>query len=130
MNNEFNRFIVVGALAAVANIAARICLSSWISYLPSIVLAYLIGMISAFLLNRAWVFARSGKPWTHEASWFVVVNLFGLFQTVCVSLILARYVLPALGQVLWIDTTAHVFGVAAPIVTSYFGHKHLSFGKR
>jgi putative flippase GtrA len=130
VNSEFNRFVVVGALAAAANIAARILLGLWIGYLPSIVLAYFVGMVTAFLLNRAWVFARSGKPWTHEASWFIAVNLFGLLQTVCVSLVLARYVLPALGQVRWVDTTAHVIGVAAPIVTSYVGHKHLSFGKR
>lgn len=129
MTAEFFRFVVVGALAALANIGSRMLFGLWLPYLPSIVLAFLVGLSTAFLLNRSWVFARSGKHWINEASWFTLVNLLGLAQTVCISLLLARYVLPALGQVSLVETTAHAVGVVVPIATSYLGHKYLSFGQ-
>lgn len=130
MNSEFRRFIVAGGLAAAANIGSRILFGLWLAYLPSILLAFSVGIGTAFLLNRFWVFANSGKHWTNEALWFIAVNLVGLLQTVVISLLLARYLLPALGQEAGVDTTAHGVGVAVPIITSYLGHKHLSFGRR
>lgn len=130
MNSEFRRFVAVGGIAAAANVGSRMLFGLWLAYLPSIVLAFFVGLSTAFGLNRAWVFARSGKHWANEASWFTAVNLLGLLQTVIISLLLARYVLPLLGQKHGVDTTAHAVGVVVPIVTSYFGHKYLSFGKR
>lgn len=130
MNSEFLRFVAVGGLAAVANIGSRMLFGLWLGYLPSIVLAFLVGLSTAFLLNRSWVFANSGKHWANEATWFTAVNLFGLVQTVCISLVLARYLLPALGQQVAVDTTAHAIGVVVPIATSYLGHKYLSFRKQ
>lgn len=127
MKGEFLRFVVVGALAAVANIGSRALFGKWLAYLPSIALAFLVGLTTAFLLNRSWVFARSGKHWANEASWFALVNLLGLAQTVLISLILANFLLPALGQVSLVETTAHAVGVVVPIATSYLGHKYLSF---
>jgi putative flippase GtrA len=129
VNSEFRRFVVVGGLAAAANVGSRMLFGLWLDYLPSILLAFLVGLSTAFLLNRSWVFARSGKHWSNEAMWFTAVNLFGLLQTMVISLLLARYLLPALGQQVGVDTTAHVVGVAVPIITSYLGHKYLSFGK-
>lgn len=127
MTREFLRFVLVGALAATANIGSRMLFGAWMGYLPSITLAFLVGLGTAFLLNRAWVFAPSGKHWSNEAMWFTAVNLLGLAQTVAISLILARYLLPALGQVRMVETTAHAVGVVLPIVTSYLGHKYFSF---
>jgi len=129
VNSEFRRFVVVGGLAAAANVGSRMLFGLWLGYLPSILLALLVGLSTAFLLNRSWVFERSGKHWSNEAMWFTAVNLFGLLQTIVISLVLARYLLPTLGQEDGVDTTAHVVGVAVPIVTSYLGHKYLSFGK-
>lgn len=130
MSREFLRFVAVGAVAAAANIGSRMLFGAWLGYLPSIVLAFFVGLSTAFLLNRWWVFARSGKHWANEATWFTAVNLFGLLQTVCISLLLARYLLPALGQSSGVDTTAHAIGVLVPIATSYLGHKYLSFRKQ
>lgn len=127
MKSEFLRFVAVGALAAAANIGSRALFGLWLPYLPSIALAFVVGLTTAFLLNRSWVFASSGKHWANEASWFTLVNLLGLVQTVCISLVLARYLLPALGQVSLVETTAHAVGVVVPIMTSYLGHKYLSF---
>lgn len=129
MNSEFARFLLSGAIAAGFNFGSRILFSLWMPFVPAVVLAFFVGLTTAFLLNRAMVFAKSGKHWTNEAIWFFVINLFGLAQTVFVSWWLLRYLLPAIGQTLWVEETAHAAGVVTPIVTSYFGHKHVTFGK-
>ena len=55
------------------------------------------------------------------------MNLLALLQTFVVTLVLARWALPALGMHEHVETAAHVIGVGVPIVTSFFGHKHFSF---
>jgi putative flippase GtrA len=96
-------------------------------YVAAIVLAYCIGMATAFVLNRRFVFTGTDTPVVRQAGWFVLVNLAAVAQTLVVSLLLARWGLPAIGWDWQVETVAHAFGVAVPVVTSYFGHKWLSF---
>lgn len=132
MSGRFLRFLLVGGFAAAVNFGSRIVLDLFMAYVPAIVLAYGIGMLTAFVLNRRFVFTGAGNPVSHQAGWFVLVNLAAVLQTVLVSLLLARWVLPAIGWSWQPETVAHAFGVAVPVVSSYFGHKWLSFapGKR
>jgi putative flippase GtrA len=127
---EFARFLVVGAIAAVANIGSRIVFDIWTGFMTAMVLAFFVGLGTAFVLNRNWVFLKSGKHWTHEAAWFTAVNLLGLAQTLAIAWLLARQVLPWLGQTALVPETAHAIGVIVPIVTSYLGHKFLTFSPR
>ena len=48
-------------------------------------------------------------------------------QTLIVSVLLARWGLPAVGLVDNAEALAHLIGVLVPVVTSYFGHKFLTF---
>lgn len=126
MNRRFLKFLAASGTAALVNIGARWVFDIRLPYLPSIVLAYLVGMATAFLLNRALVFRDRPGEVRAQAAWFVVVNAFAVLQTVVISLVLARWLLPALG-VPHADTVAHVFGVAAPAITSYIAHNRLTF---
>lgn len=124
---RFLRFLVAGGFAALANIGSRLLLDLLMPYVPAIILAYCIGMATAFLLNWAFVFERSATPMHHQAGWFVLVNLAAVGQTVLVSLLFARVVFPRMGMHSHPETVAHVIGVIVPVFTSYVGHKHLSF---
>jgi putative flippase GtrA len=44
-----------------------------------------------------------------------------------VSLLLARWLLPAAGVEQHVEAIAHAFGVAVPVITSYFGHRLATF---
>jgi hypothetical protein len=55
------------------------------------------------------------------------VNLFALLQTLLASVALARWVLPSLGVVSRAEALAHLVGVLVPTVTSYFGHRMITF---
>lgn len=128
MSHRFLKFLLVSGFAAAANIGARIIFGLWFPYLTSIVLAFFVGLGTAFVLNRLLVFRDRAGQIHHQAAWFVVVNLFALVQTAVISLVLARWVLPTLG-VPHADTLAHAIGVAAPAVTSYLAHNRLTFGR-
>jgi putative flippase GtrA len=124
---RFGLFLVAGGIAAAANYGSRFAFSAWFSYPTAIVLAYLVGMIVAFALMRRYVFDGVAKALAPQVLKFTLVNALAVVQTLVVSLLLARWALPALGIESHVEAIAHAFGVAVPIVTSYFGHKHATF---
>ena len=127
MTPQFLRFLVAGGIAAVANVLSRIGFSVFLPLEAAVVLAYGVGMLVAFLLMRSQVFPPSDAPMKRQVGWFVAVNAAAVLQTLVVTLLLARWLLPALGVQRGVEEIAHIVGVCVPIVTSYFGHKHLSF---
>ncbi|WP_369039635.1 GtrA family protein [Stenotrophomonas maltophilia] len=130
LTRQFIMFLLVGGLAAAVNFGSRIALGTVLNYVPSIVVAYCLGMATAFVLNRAFVFKSASNALHHQAAWFVAINGLAVIQTVLVSLVLARWALPGLGVEQHAETIAHAVGVAVPVVTSYFGHKYFSFSTR
>jgi putative flippase GtrA len=124
---QFALFLVAGGVAAASNFGSRFVFSLWFSYPVAIVLAYLVGMAVAFVLMRQYVFTGRGKALVPQVVRFTFVNLLAVLQTLVVSLLLARWLLPALGVERQVEAIAHFFGVAVPVVTSYFGHRWLTF---
>lgn len=125
--SQFMGFLVAGGIAALVNFCSRIALNHWMPYSAAIMVAYLVGMVTAFVLNKLFVFRETVNPLHHQAFWFTLVNLAAVLQTLAVSLLLARWVFPAIHFNWHGETVAHAFGVAAPVLTSFIGHKHLSF---
>ncbi len=126
-SRQFLLFLLTGGVAAAANFGSRIVFSLWLSYSSAIVLAYLVGMITAFVLARLFVFSGSQQPIHHSAVFFVLVNVFAVAQTWLVSLGLVIYLLPWLGVEHFIQEIAHAVGVVVPVFSSYIGHKRFSF---
>jgi len=127
LSRPFLLFLLAGGIAALANILSRMLYSHWMPFTPAIIAAYLTGMVTAFVLTRWLVFSGSTRPLHHSAFYFVLVNLFAVAQTWLVSTVLAYHLLPWLGVDVLRLEIAHVAGVAVPVVSSYFGHKYLSF---
>ena len=125
--SPFLRFLAVGGFAAAINFGSRIALSRWLPYSAAIVTAYLLGLITAFVLNRLFVFTGATNRLHQQMVWFVAVNVVALLQTLLVSLLFQKVVLPWLGIYWHADEIAHAWGIVTPIFTSYLGHKHLSF---
>ena len=127
MSGTFPRFVVAGGVAALANMGSRYLLGFVMPYVPSILIAYLIGMLTAFLLNRGFVFQGAGNSLQQQVFWFVAVNVAALAQTLLVSLALSDWLLPLIGWNHQPETVAHVIGVVVPVFTSYIGHRRLTF---
>ena len=130
LNRPFIRFALSGGLAAAANILSRMALSQITNYSAAIVIAYLIGMTTAYALMKLFVFEKSGRSVQTEYLRFGLVNLVALVQVWAVSLGLARLVFPWIDFSFHAETVAHVIGVLSPIATSYFMHKYFTFSKQ
>lgn len=126
-SKEFLSFIVTGGIAATVNFVSRIFYNHWVDYSLAIVLAYITGMIVAFLLAKWFVFQQSQQSLNHSIYYFILVNLLAVIQTFLMTMLLHDLVLPALEIQRYKKEIAHAFGILAPVFTSYLGHKYYSF---
>ena len=124
---RFNRFIAAGAVAAAANVGSRFVFSRWLTFEGAVLCAFVVGLFVGFALMRTYVFAASSRSLPGQAAWFVGVNLLAVAQTFLISVALAQWALPALGIRSYAEAIGHVVGVTTPIVTSYFGHRLITF---
>jgi putative flippase GtrA len=124
---QFALFLLAGGVAAVANYASRFGFSLWFAFPVAIALAYGVGMITAFVLMRRYVFQAHGRDLVPQVVKFVLVNALALLQTMVVSLVLARWLLPSVGITDRAEALAHAVGVAFPVLTSYVLHKQATF---
>ncbi len=127
LSRQFLAFLVTGGSAALINFGSRILYSAWMGFSAAVVLAYLTGMISAFVLARTFVFSATTQPVQQSVLFFVLVNLVAVVQTWAISVFLAGFLLPWLGVGLFVHEIAHGIGVIVPVFTSYIGHKRWSF---
>lgn len=124
---RFLKFVAVGGFSALVNLGSRIAINEYLDYRWSVGLAYLCGMATAFTLSKFLVFEKSGRSTRREFFWFAVVNVFAAAQVWLISVGLAEYYFPWI-QFQWHpELVAHFVGVSFPVLSSYLGHKHLSF---
>ncbi|OJA77849.1 hypothetical protein BGV72_12840 [Burkholderia ubonensis] len=126
-SKRFLMFLLTGGLAAAVNWSSRIAYNLWMPFSAAIVLAYLTGMVTAFVLAKLFVFKRSTQSTSKSLFFFTLVNVLAVAQTWLVSMGLSYYMLPRLGIVWHAKEIAHLVGVAVPVFSSYIGHKKWSF---
>jgi putative flippase GtrA len=126
---SFATFIVAGGIGALVNILCRIALNPIMPFSVAVILAYPVGMVTAYVLMKFLVFARRERPVIHEFRRFALVNVLSLAQVWGVSMLLAAIVFPAVGFTWHAETVAHMTGVVSPVVTSYLLHSSYTFAK-
>ncbi|BFG74341.1 hypothetical protein PTKU46_23740 [Paraburkholderia terrae] len=127
VSKRFLLFLLTGGFAAAINWGSRIVYNIWMPYSAAIVVAYVTGMITAFVLARLFVFTKSTQSTKHSVFFFTLVNLVAVLQTWIVSVGLAYYVFPRFGVSWHAQDLAHAVGVIVPVFSSYIGHKKWSF---
>ena len=126
MTRQFFGFLLTGGLAACVNFGSRIVYNRWLDFSASVGFAYLTGMVTAFILARAFVFTQGTQSMQRSAFFFVLVNGVAVLQTWAISMAL-YHLLPLAGVSRFVPEIAHAVGVAVPVFTSYLGHKKFSF---
>ena len=124
---QFFRFLLAGGFAAFVNVTSRIGFSIFLRFELAVMAAYLIGMVTAYILSRRYVFIKTKQSVRRSFVIFTMINLFAILQTWLVSVGLRNQLLPILESAALVDLIAHSFGVMFPVITSFFGHKFLSF---
>lgn len=123
---EFARFIGIGGIAALANLISRYFLDFILPFEVAVVLAYMVGMVVGFALFQR-MLSRGSRVEARRIVRFVWVNIFGATLAWAVSSLMARQILPLIGWTWHPFELAHLCGVAAPALASYFLHKHYTF---
>ncbi len=127
-SGQFLAFLGAGALAALVNFLVRILLSrAGMEYSLAVALAYLAGMVVAFILFYKLVFRNNTNSLGRSLFGFVMVNLMGILLTVAVSSLLYYRVFPALDFAFYSGEIAHFLGISTTSVSSFIGHKFFSF---
>jgi putative flippase GtrA len=127
LSKEFLGFLITGGIAATVNFLSRIYFNQFYSFSVSVVFAYLLGMLTAFILARVFVFNKSSQSIGRSVVIFSLVNVLALTQTWLISMGLNYYVLPRLGVERFVPEISSAIGIIFPVFTSYLGHKYWSF---
>jgi len=129
MSREFFIFLMAGGGAALVNFFSRLILSQWMEFSSAIILAYLCGMTTAFILSKLFVFKNNDQSIGSSIFYFCLVNVFAILQTWVISMLFAYKVLPFLNVSKFVPEISHFIGIVVPVFTSYLGHKHWSFAE-
>jgi len=127
ISNKFLIFLITGGIAALINFGSRVIYNIFVNFSYAVILAYLTGMVTAFILVKKYVFNQSIQKLHKSIMFFSLVNIVALAQTWLISMSLAYYLLPHFGIVDYVMEISHAVGIAVPVFTSYLGHKYFSF---
>ena len=127
LSSQLALFLLVGGLAAAVQWASRFGFSLFAPYPAAIVLAYVIGMLIAFELNRRFVFPVEGDERKKQFARFALVNVLSFATVWTVSYVLGAVLLPRVMPIDWAEALGHGAGVLSPALASYFLHKHITF---
>ena len=79
VRKQFTRFLIVGvANTAITLLAYAGLFHAGVRYLPAGAVAYSLGGVNGFLLNRRWTFSHTGRVW-HAAVRYAAVTAIGVF---------------------------------------------------
>ena len=127
-NKEFILFILTGGLSATINLSSRIIISNFLIFEISVLISYLIGMITAYYLAKKYVFLNSKKSYKKSLPIFALVNFVAVLQTFFISKYIRIWLMDIFNNLIIIDFISHLCGVIFPIFSSFFGHKYITFG--
>jgi len=129
LTSEFSRFLLAGGTAAVVNYISRAILGNYMSFSASIVVAYFLGMTTAFILFRFCVFSTPKQPLklSKQIPYFFLVNGFAIVQILIVSILVEKYALQSVANLFIRQEIAHFMGLLLPAISSFYGHKYLTY---
>lgn len=123
------RYLVLGGLAAGVNWGSRFAWNQIMPFAAAVIVAYVTGMVTAFILFRVFVFPESQAPLARQIRNFVLVNMVGASLTWLLSIWLVEHLFPSIGFRFYPEAVGHALAIAAPTITSWFGHRYLTFAK-
>lgn len=132
LHSEFFKFLIVGAFSAGVNFFGRILFRSFFSYTVSILVGYLLGTISSYLLNKNFTFkAFDEKPYIQFVK-FLVVTPFSILLGVWIAPISVR-TLSSLKLIdipmSWLESVGHLMAISITTIYNFLVIKFFCFRK-
>lgn len=126
-SEQFGRFLLVGGVALVCHWLSRFVFNAFVSYAWAIVLAYLVGILVAFTLNKIYVFPYSRRPLTFEVFFFFLVNIAAFPPVWALAYVLGEWVFVDYVPRQIALALAHGFAITLPVFVNYAVHKLVTF---
>jgi putative flippase GtrA len=127
MSVQFSFFLLIGAIASALNWGSRFVFSHYFSFQVAVVLAFVVGLLSGFILMRLFVFKRSQNTVKSQVIGYFFVNMLALAQTLIISILMINLLSRFLDETTLTEAIAHALGIIVPVFTSYLGHKNFTF---
>lgn len=124
---QFVKFLAVGGVGALAHWLARFAFEAFMGFGAAVVLAFMVGLTVAFVLNRFFVFPRSARPVRDEMIIFTIVNAASFPVVVGISFFLGTFVLPKFLSLEIAKALGHGVGVLSPVFVNFVAHKLITF---
>jgi putative flippase GtrA len=127
VSEQFGRFLLVGGVALVLHWLSRFVFNWYVNFAWAIVIAYLVGILVAFVLNKIFVFPYSERSLKFELFFFVFFNIVA-FPFVWVT----AYVLGEWMLVRWMPqqvafALGHAIAITLPVFVNFALHKFITF---
>lgn len=129
LSREFLLFLMAGGSAAAAQWGSRFAFSHFFPFAWAVACAYLVGLATAFTLNKLFVFGASGRPVGQEMAYFALVNAISFPIVWIVSIVLGQQVLPNFMSRPLAEAVGNGIGIMAPVGLSFVLHKFFTFRK-
>lgn len=126
---QFIGFVGVGVTAAICNWGARHVLEAAVGFAWAVALAYAVGFVVAFTLNRTLVFPRASTSIHHQVSYFTFANLVSFPIVWGASMTMSQLILPGMGWTWRVSDVAHLVALGLPAAVSFLIHKFYTFAR-
>lgn len=129
LSQEFLRFLLAGGTAAAAQWGSRFLFSQFVTFGWAVALAYLVGLTTAFVLNKLFVFGASDRTVAREMTYFALVNAVSFPIVWIVSIVFGEMLLPDLMSKPLAEAIGNGIGIISPVGLSFVLHKFFTFRK-
>ena len=126
---QFLTFLFVGGFAASVNWIARHVLESVMPVATALLVAFFIGMATAFGLNKKLVFPKSNIPIATQARRFVLINL-SFLPVVWGSTLALVFLMESRGVQEHVSDIAHGIALSLPMLATFLLYKFFAFNRR
>lgn len=128
-SRQFLKFLLAGGTAALLQWLSRFAFSHVVDFAWAVALAYLVGLATAFVLNKLFVFGASGRPVTTEMTYFALVNAVSFPIVWGVSILFGVFLLPQFLSRPLAEALGNAIGIVSPVGLSFLLHKFVTFRK-
>ena len=125
---QFLKFIFVGLTVLIINFLLRIILNLYFEYLLSVSIAALISIITAFYLNRIFVFKNSSKSLNAQIRSFIIINTFAFLFIIIFSELIYSLLLEY-ENIKYKKELAHFIAIIIPPMITFLFYKFSTFSK-
>ncbi|MDD4351713.1 MAG: GtrA family protein [Candidatus Gracilibacteria bacterium] len=127
LSKQFLKFFLSSGLAALVNFLSRIAFSFFVNFYLAVSLAYVLGILTAFSLNKLFVFKGGTARTSQQFIIFCIINGIAFIEILVISYLMKEILLPYFGIIAFSEELAHAVSLGSVAFTSFIGHKYFSF---